>query len=169
MILAGSTVGLLAGTMGRLYGSSYYALGDPRTPLRYAVLRVLLTTILGYLCALPLPRLAGIEPRFGVVGLTASAGVAAWIEFFLLRRGMNRRIGVTGLKGRFLVTLWVAALASAGVAYAVSRLLGDIHPIPLALGVVATMGIGYLGLTSAAGIAESKAFAGPLVRRLTGR
>ena len=169
MILAGSTVGLLAGTMGRLYGSSYYALGDPRTPLRYAVLRVVLTTILGYLCALPLPRLFGIEPRWGVVGLTASAGVAAWIEFVLLRRGMNRRIGVTGLPGRFLVTLWAAALASAAVAYGVSRAEGNAHPIPAALAVIGTLGVGYLALTSAAGVPESKAFAGPLVRRLTGR
>jgi len=35
--------------------------------------RVLLTTILGYLSALPLPRLLGIEPRWGVAGLTISA------------------------------------------------------------------------------------------------
>ena len=34
-ILAGSAVGLLASTMGRLYSSTYYALHDTRTPLRY--------------------------------------------------------------------------------------------------------------------------------------
>jgi len=39
-ILAGSAVGLLASTMGRLYSSTYYALRDTRTPLRYAVIRV---------------------------------------------------------------------------------------------------------------------------------
>ena len=33
-ILAGSSVGLLASTMGRLYSSAYYALRDTRTPLR---------------------------------------------------------------------------------------------------------------------------------------
>ena len=41
-ILAGSTIGLLASTLGRLYASTYYALHDTRTPLRYAVLRVAL-------------------------------------------------------------------------------------------------------------------------------
>ena len=35
-ILAGSAVGLLASTLGRLYSSTYYALRDTRTPLRYA-------------------------------------------------------------------------------------------------------------------------------------
>ena len=62
-ILAGSAVGLLASTMGRLYASAYYALHDTRTPLRYAVLRVALTIGLGYLFAMPLPRALGLEPR----------------------------------------------------------------------------------------------------------
>src|SRR5207244_2443337 len=54
-ILAGSTIGLLASTLGRLYASTFYALHDTRTPLRYAVIRVVLTTGLGYLCAILLP------------------------------------------------------------------------------------------------------------------
>ena len=54
-ILAGSAVGLLASTLGRLYSSTYYALRDTRTPLRFAIMRVALTTLLGYLCAIPLP------------------------------------------------------------------------------------------------------------------
>ena len=42
------------------------------------------------LFALPLPRLLGIEPRWGAAGLTASAGIAGWVEFALLRRGLRR-------------------------------------------------------------------------------
>ena len=57
-ILAGSAVGLLASTLGRLYSSAYYALHDTRTPLRFAIVRVVLTTVLGYIFALPLPRIA---------------------------------------------------------------------------------------------------------------
>jgi len=47
VFLIGSTVGLLAATMGRLYSSAFYALRDTRTPLRYATIRVLLTAGLG--------------------------------------------------------------------------------------------------------------------------
>jgi len=36
---------------GRLYASTYYALHDTRTPLLFAVVRVTLTTLLGYLFA----------------------------------------------------------------------------------------------------------------------
>ena len=41
-ILAGSAVGLLPSTLGRLYSSGYYALRDTRTPLRFALARVVL-------------------------------------------------------------------------------------------------------------------------------
>jgi putative peptidoglycan lipid II flippase len=78
-ILAGSSVGLLASTLARLYSSTYYAFRDTRTPLRYAVIRVALTTILGYGFAIPLPRLLGIAPEWGAAGLTASAGIAGWV------------------------------------------------------------------------------------------
>src|SRR4029079_7873312 len=88
-ILAGSAVGLLASTLGRLYSSTYYALRDTRTPLRFALVRVVLTTALGYLCAIPLPRWIGLPAAWGAAGLTASAGVAGWVEMLLLRRALN--------------------------------------------------------------------------------
>ena len=75
-ILAGSAVGLLASTWGRLYASTYYALQDTRTPLRFAMVRVALTIVLGYLFAIPLPLQLGIDPRWGAAGLTASADVS---------------------------------------------------------------------------------------------
>jgi putative peptidoglycan lipid II flippase len=75
-IIAGSGIGLLASTLGRLYQSTYYATRDTRTPLRFAIVRVLLTGAMGYLCAVPLPHWLGIDSRWGAAGLTASAGVA---------------------------------------------------------------------------------------------
>ena len=56
-ILAGSAVGLLAGTLGRLYASAWYALHDARTPLRFAAIRVGLTIALGYIAALYVPAM----------------------------------------------------------------------------------------------------------------
>ena len=84
-ILAGSSVGLVASTLGRLYSSTFYALRDTRTPLRFALVRVSLTTVLGYLFALPLAAAARHRRTVGSGGLTASAGLAGWIEMLLLR------------------------------------------------------------------------------------
>jgi putative peptidoglycan lipid II flippase len=155
-ILAGSTVGLLASTLGRLYSSTYYALRDTRTPLRYAIIRVALTTVLGYLCALPLPRALGIDPKWGVAGLTASAGVAGWIEFSLLRRSLNRRIGRTGLSTSYVTKLWIAALLAADVGWTLKLTLPHLHPIPLAAVVLGMYGVSYFGVSSLLDISESR-------------
>jgi len=156
-ILAGSTIGLLASTLGRLYASTYYALHDTRTPLRYAVIRVALTTGLGYLGAIPLPHLIGIDPKWGAAGLTASAGVAGWVEFTLLRRSLNKRIGATGLDARYIVKLWAGASAGAALGWGIKFLLPHLHPIVVAGLVLIPFGISYFAVTAAFGIVESKA------------
>jgi len=164
-ILAGSAVGLLAATLGRLYSSAYYALRDTATPLRFAVLRVLLTTILGYLCAVALPPLLGIDAKWGAAGLTASAGVAGWVEFLLLRGGMNLRIGGTGLPLRFLATLWASALVSGLIALGLDRATGMVSPIARALLVLPSYGILYFGLAALAGLPEPLLMVRKVLRR----
>lgn len=143
-ILAGSSVGLLASTLGRLYSSTYYALRDTRTPLRYAIVRVSLTITLGYVCAIWLPRWLGIEARWGVAGLTASAGVAGWVEFALLRRALNARIGRTGLPATLVAKLWGAAILSAGLAWAARTAMPLSAPFWGSLCVLAVYGAGYV-------------------------
>lgn len=163
-ILAGSTVGLLASTLGRLYASTYYALHDTRTPLRFAIVRVTLTIVLGYLCAIPLPPLLGIEPRWGVAGLTASAGIAGWVEFVLLRRTLNHRIDRTGLSLSYVIKLWSAAAVGAAVAWAIKFFIGAQHPAITAALVLGSYGVIYFGVTSAFGIPEAHSVIGRITR-----
>jgi putative peptidoglycan lipid II flippase len=146
-IVAGSAVGLLASTLGRLYSSTYYALRDTRTPLRFAIVRVVLTTGLGYLFALPLPHLLGISARWGAAGLTASAGIAGWVEFTLLRRSLNRRIGATGLPATFVARLWISAAIAAAAAWAVKLATGPHDPRLTAIAVLTPYGLIYFALT----------------------
>lgn len=120
--LAGSTVGMLATAMGRLLTSTYYALNDTRTPLGFAVLRVALTLGLGLAAAVWAPHALGFDPRWGTAGLTASAGLAGWVEFVLLRRGLAGRIGAFGLPRGLLPRLWLAATVASGLAWAVHLL-----------------------------------------------
>jgi putative peptidoglycan lipid II flippase len=116
-ILAGSGVGLLASTQGRLFSSAFYALKDTRTPLRFAIIRVMLTTVLGYVCALPLPHMLGIDAKWGAAGLTASAGVSGWIEFLLLRHALSKRIGTARIGVAWMARLWASAILAAAVAW----------------------------------------------------
>jgi putative peptidoglycan lipid II flippase len=167
-ILAGSAIGLLAGTLGRLYSSAYYSLRDTRTPLRFAVLRVLLTTGLGYVAAVHLPGWIGIESRWGVAGLTASAGVAGWVEFSLLRWTLNRRIGRTGLPAPYVAKLWTSAAAGAAAAWAVKLAIGAQHPVIAAVLIVGPYGLVYFGGVFLFRIPEGRA-AIARVMRMAGR
>ena len=166
-ILIGSTVGILASTMGRLYSSTFYALRDTKTPLRYAIVRVILTTGLGYLFALVLPGLLGLDRKLGAAGLTASAGLAGWVEFYLLRREMDKRIGRTRLVPARMARLWGAALAGAAIPWAYKLAVGRGDPILsahetvvrtklIALVLLCVYGLTYLAITAAFGIPEAK-------------
>jgi putative peptidoglycan lipid II flippase len=165
-ILAGSTVGLLASTLGRLYSSGFYALRDTRTPLRFAIVRVLLTSALGYLAALPLPHLLGIELRWGVAGLTISAGIASWVEFTLLQRALRRRIGQVGLPISFLIQVWIAALLAAAAARGFLHVLGPRGHILLAVFVLGLYGLVFFAVSLAMKLPEAQSMLGMLGRRV---
>jgi len=164
-ILAGSGIGLVASTVGRLYSSAYYALRDTRTPVNFAIVRVILTTVLGYLCSQRLPGLLGIDPLWGVAGLTASAGFAAWVEFVLLRRGMNRKIGHGEFPIAYFSRLWLAAIIGAAVAWGVKLALHPQRPLIAAMVILVPYGAVYLGCTAMLGVEQ----AGGLLRRVLRR
>ncbi len=178
-ILMGSTVGLLAMTLGRLYSSAFYALRDTRTPLRFAIARVALTGILGYLFAfplrwilvdalalagLPLPHGVGGEAAMGTVGLTVSAGIAGWLEFLLLRRALQKRIGPAGLSASLQLRLWISAIAAGAGALAFHMFAGGriASRLPLPHIVDAVLACGVFGIiyfigTMALGVPEARA------------
>lgn len=163
-ILAGSAVGLLASTLGRLYASTYYALRDTRTPLRYGLVRITLTIGLGLAAALWLPGALGIEARWGAAGLTASGGVAGWVEFVLLRRTLNRRIGSTGVAPALLARLWLSAGAAAGTGWGIWLGVRNLGPVPAAVATIGTFGLVYLFATYALGVMQARALLGRLGR-----
>ncbi|HUJ90224.1 MAG TPA: murein biosynthesis integral membrane protein MurJ [Syntrophorhabdales bacterium] len=163
-ILGGSAIGLLATTLGRLYASAYYALRDTRTPLRFAVLRVLLTAALGYVSALRLPHLLGLSPRWGVVGLTASAGLAGWLELALLRNALNTRVGKTGLSLSFTGKLWIAAGIAAAAGWGPKLMIHWRHPITLGIACLGLYGVVYFAMTAILRVSEM----GRLIEKVTG-
>lgn len=154
-ILAGSSIGLLAQTMSRLYTSALYALGDPRSPVRYALTRIALGAAVGAVLAFAGPPLLGIDRRWGAAGLTAASGLAGWVEFLLYRRALARRIGATGLLPGAIGLLWLSAVLAVGVAWGALLALPDVHPIVEGVLALAAFGVTYLLLTTAFGVPES--------------
>ena len=166
-ILLGSTVGLLAATLARLYSSAFYALRDTRTPLRYATVRVVITGTLGLFAGLWLPRALHLDPELGAVGLTVSAGIAGWVEYALLRRGVTARIGPADVPAQLMLRLWGAAAVAGALAVGTRTLVEQgphllRSPVPKALLVLGVFGGAYLLLTLMLGVPEARG----MVKRL---
>jgi putative peptidoglycan lipid II flippase len=168
-VLAGSAVGLLASTLGRLYSAAYYAMQDTKRPLRFAIIRVILTMVLGWIAAVPLPRYLGIDGHWGTAGLTLTAGVAGWVEFALLRRELQRRIGPATLSRELVIRLWGIATVAGALAFGVQRLVDSAHAVIVAAAVLGTFGLAYLGGADALGIPEAHAFTRRFRRRRAGQ
>jgi putative peptidoglycan lipid II flippase len=188
-VLIGSTVGMLAATLGRLYSSAFYALRDPKTPLRFAMIRVALTGALGWIFAIPLrplmlaglagmrvpiPVIGGDTAPLGAIGLTASAGLAGWLEFALLRRSLSRRAGAVRIPPGYLAQLWASAIfagvASAAFYHFVTPVLGAHLPHILpktrdGLIVCGVYGIVYFASAMLLGVPEARATMGRFLLR----
>lgn len=165
-ILAGSSVGLLASTLARLYSSTFYAFNDTRTPFRYALLRIAISTTLGAAFALLGPDLLGIDRRWGAAGLTLASSIAGWFEVSLLHRGIDARLeGRTGLPLPLAAKLWGASITAGAMGLGVQALTQGRHRWLVALFVLGAFGAAYLALTLALKVPESRA----LTQRLTSR
>jgi putative peptidoglycan lipid II flippase len=112
-----------------------------------------------------LPRLLGIGPEWGAAGLTASAGIAGWVEFALLRRGLNARIGRTGIPLRFTMQLQLAAAMGAAAAWGIKIASHEHQPVVLAIITLLPYGAAFLIIAAAMGVPEARDLARRLRRR----
>ena len=96
--------------------------------------------------------------------MTASAGVAGWVEFTLLRRTLNARIGDTGVPVAFVTQLWGAAGVGAAVAWGIKLLIGRVHPVIAGAVILVPYGLTYFAVTWLLRVEECEAMFGRLAR-----
>ena len=152
MVLAGSAVGLIATTIGRFYASAFYAIGDTKTPARFAYVRIALVVVLGVLFALVLPPMFGLSQRIGTAGLTLSAGLSGWVEFALLRRALKSRIDDFAVPVSFTMRCWAVALVAAALATGLRWVLPEHMLIVRNLTILFVFGSLYLAGAVATGV-----------------
>ena len=111
----------------------------------------------------------GLDPSWGVAGLTASAGLAGWVEMLLLRRKLNLLIGSTGLAVGYVAKLWMAAIAGAAVGWAVKLTSPALHPVLIGAIVLVPYGLVFLGGTFALRVPEASSAVRDVMRRLRRR
>jgi putative peptidoglycan lipid II flippase len=88
----------------------------------------------------------------------------------LLRRALNSRIGRTGLPGELVAKLWGATIISAAVAWGIKLALPSaMHPVPVALAVVAAYGLAFFSAAIVLRIAEASTSVERILRVRRGR
>ena len=121
--------------------------------------------MLGFLCAVPLPGLLGLDLKWGAVGLTASAGFSAWVEFALLRRSLAGRIGATPFVPGYLAKLWISALAAGAAGWGLWLWAGRLGPIASGALVLVPYALVYGALTLLLRIPTARAIVSEVLRR----
>ncbi len=167
LVLGVYALGLPASGTSRVLSSTFYALGDTRTPARIAYARIAVSAVIGLALMFPFDRLTAGGFRMGAAGLAAGATVGAWLELYLLTGNVRRRLpGLTlgrSRLGRYLV----AAAAASVVGLVPAILLPPVHPLLSAAATLLPFGITYLAVTEAMGVSPVRMRT--LLRRILGR
>ena len=167
LVLAAYSLGLLASTGSRLLQNSLYALDDPRTPARIALVRVVTSSLIALSVMFLFDRLVLVGTsiqletdatdtapflHLGAVGIALGSAVGAWVELALLRLALRWRIGPVRLGGGTLATVVTAALAGAAVGRLVDLVVGDLPAILAAGASIGAAGLVYLAFAQARGL-----------------
>jgi putative peptidoglycan lipid II flippase len=173
--LAAYSIGLLASTSSRVLQTTFFALGDTRTPARTAALRMLFGVVVAVPAMFALDRLpvsalpffhgADDGLRLGSVGLALGATAGAWLERLVLGWALRRRLSHFTPAGGESARQAVAALVSVLPAAALSWLLAAVHPSIRAAGVFLVLGGTYVALGLALGLPDVRQMWKPTSRQ----
>ena len=166
LVLAGYSLGILATTFSRLLQNAFYAIGDTKTPARYAVVRVTASTVVALPAMLwlddvrltdvvPLPATG--DPLFlGALGLSLGATAGAWLELGLLVAALRPSLpdlAIPWAPVARMVLLALGALLPAGALWWVLPDLPALALAPLVGGLFAAV---YLGAAVALNVPDVK-------------
>ncbi|HEX8318075.1 murein biosynthesis integral membrane protein MurJ [Longimicrobium sp.] len=183
LTLVGFSIGLLATTASRLLSSTFFALRDTKTPARYAIVRVVLSVVLSVGLMLQFEAVnfeklgfqipgglwsdvtIGGKP-LGTVGLALGGGIAAWVEWWLLKRSLRGTIGPVGAGAGPLLRMFISAGAGAAAAYGLRFVVPPDALLPIFRGaiILGAFGVVYFGVAAALGLEQSTA----IFRRVKG-
>jgi len=142
-LLAAYGVSLLANAAGRVLITASYALGDTKTPVRFAIYRVVVSTAIAL----------ALMSSLGVLGVVIGAVVAGWVETLALGWRIHKNIGGLGLHH----LKPGPAFAAGGLACGAAILIRTVLPESVASLKVATLPLGPVLVLTAFGAAFAAA------------
>jgi putative peptidoglycan lipid II flippase len=140
-VLAAYGIGLLGQSTVKLFASGFYALRDTRTPVRIAILSLVVSGLLSWL----------LMRRFGPAGIALGSSIGGTLSTVLHLRDLDRRIGTVlrPADWRTLGLVVAAGIAAAALGFGADYLVAGWRPIPRGIAVLAIFGVAYGALTLA--------------------
>jgi putative peptidoglycan lipid II flippase len=140
-VLAAYSIGLLGQSTVRLFASGFYALRDTRTPVRIAIISLVMSTLLSWF----------FMRRLGPAGIALGSSIAWTFNTVLHLSDLDKRIGtiLQRTDWRTLGRVVAAALIAALLSMAADRLVAGWRPIPRGIAVLGIFGVAYGALTLA--------------------
>jgi putative peptidoglycan lipid II flippase len=180
LTLGAYALGLLASTATRVYQSAFFALRDTKTPARVATMRIVASAIAGLVLMVQFEPVAfaGVHVPAGIfghwriggsplgpIGLALGAALGAWLEWTLLHASLTKRIGSCGAGATRLAKAFGAAVVAAAAGHGVRLLASGVHPLLLAVIVVAAFGAIYFTVARLLKLEEASAALAAFRRR----
>ncbi len=142
-VLAAYGIGLLGQATVKLFASGFYALRDTRTPVRIAIVSLVVSGLLSWL----------LMRRFGPAGIALGSSIGGTLNTVLNLHYLDRRIGTVLHRAdwRMLGMVVAAGGAAAALAFGAEQLLAHWRPppIPRGIAVLGIFGVAYGALTLA--------------------
>ena len=164
-VLAAYSLGLVASASSRVLSAGFYSLRDTKTPARIAYIRVVLALAVGSLLMFPLDTFQSGDLHYGPVGLALGTSLAAWIEYWILKKSFTTRLRIDRFRlegvGLMIIGCSVASVTAYFIQIPIETVLTNTwvpsslrQPI-VTLSVVITYGATYLILMDRLGIGWS--------------
>ena len=142
-VLAAYSIGLLGQSTVRLFASGFYAMRDTKTPVRIAIVSLVMSSLLSWF----------FMKRLGPAGIAFGSSIAWTFNTALHLYDLDKRIGaiLQRTDWRTLGLVVAAAVIAAGLAVGADVLIPAMRPHPLARGiaVLGIFGVAYGALTLA--------------------
>ena len=145
-LLAAYGFALLGNAGSRVLTTTSYAIGDTKTPARYAIYRVVASSAVAL----------GLMQVLDVMGVVLGAVIAAWVEALALGLFIRRRIGGLGLRAIPAGRIVVLSVGAVGPAVFLRALLpGEFSATPMgATCVLGTAGAAFVLLAPKLGLLQ---------------
>ena len=140
-VLAAYGIGLLGQSTVKLFASGFYAMRDTRTPVRIAIISLVISGILSWF----------FMRRLGPAGIALGSSIGGTLNTVLHLYDLDKRIGTILQRSDWRIVGFVVAAASIAVVLGIGmdQLAGGWRPIPRAIAVLGIFGVAYGALTLA--------------------